>query len=94
MTANVIHPGDVKTDMWARIGDTANNLGPEADRYRQWARWVEETGGDDPEKASDLILALLGENAASINGCFIWIKDGLQSPVPSWGAFVPDEAWL
>ena len=94
VTANVIHPGDVKTDMWATVRDAANNLGPEADRYRQWARWVEETGGDDPEKTSDLILALLGEKASSINGRFLWIKDGLQPPIPSWGTFVPDEAWL
>jgi NAD(P)-dependent dehydrogenase (short-subunit alcohol dehydrogenase family) len=93
VTANVIHPGDVKTDMWATVRDAAKNLGAEADRYREWARWVAETGGDDPEKASDLILALLGEKAASINGRFLWIKDGLQPPIPSWGAFVPDEAW-
>lgn len=93
VTANVIHPGDVKTDMWADIRDSAENLGPEADRYREWARWVAETGGDDPEKASDLIVALLGEKAGSINGRFLWIKDGLQAPIPSWGEFAPDEVW-
>ncbi len=94
VTANVIHPGDVKTDMWATVRDAAKSLGPEADRYREWARWVEETGGDDPERTSDLIVALLSEKAASINGRFLWIKDGLQPPVPSWGAFLPNEAWL
>ncbi len=94
VTANVIHPGDVKTDMWATVRDAAKSLGPEADRYREWARWVEETGGDDPERTSDLIAALLGEKAASINGRFLWIKEGLQPPIPSWGAFVPNEAWL
>ncbi len=93
VTANVIHPGDVKTDMWASIRDSANDLGSEADRYREWVNWVAETGGDDPEKASDLIVALLGERASSINGRFLWIKDGLQSPIPSWGEFVPDEVW-
>ena len=93
VTANVIHPGDVKTDMWATIRDASESLGPEADRYREWARWVGETGGDDPEKASDLIVALLGEKSASINGRFLWIKDGMQPPIPSWGEFVPDEAW-
>lgn len=94
VTANVIHPGDVKTDMWATVRDAAKSLGPEADRYREWAHWVEETGGDDPERTSDLIAALLGEKAASINGRFLWIKEGLQPPIPSWGAFVPNEAWL
>lgn len=93
VTANLIHPGDVKTDMWATVRDAAKGLGAEADRYREWARWVAETGGDDPEKASDLIVALLGEKSASINGRFLWIKDGLQPPIPSWGEFVPDEAW-
>jgi len=93
VTANVIHPGDVKTEMWANVRDAAKGLGAGADRYREWARWVEETGGDDPEKASDLIVALLGEKAASINGRFLWIKDGLQPPIPSWGKFEPDEIW-
>ena len=93
VTANVIHPGDVKTDMWATIRDAAGRLGPEANRYREWASWVANTGGDDPEKASDLIVALLGEKSASINGRFLWIKDGLQSPIPSWGAFAPNEVW-
>ena len=93
VTANVIHPGDVKTDMWATVRDAAKSMGPEADRYREWARWVADTGGDDPEKASDLIVALLSEKSASINGRFLWIKDGLQPPIPSWGEFIPGEAW-
>ncbi len=93
VTANLIHPGDVKTEMWATVRDAAKGLGDEADRYRDWALWVAETGGDDPEKASDLVVALLSERAAAINGRFLWIKDGLQPPIPSWGKFVPDEAW-
>jgi hypothetical protein len=47
-------------------------------------RWVEQTGGDDPQKAADLILRLLSEEAASINGQFLWIDGGLQEPIPSW----------
>ena len=31
VTANVIHPGDVKTEMWADISDQAAELGPEAE---------------------------------------------------------------
>ena len=93
VTANVIHPGDVKTDMWADIRDGVEDLGPIAQRYRDWAAWVESTGGDDPQKASDLIEALMSERAKSINGRFLWIKDGLQSPIPSWGEFKPAEAW-
>ena len=48
VTANVIHPGDVKTDMWADIRNGVADLGPIAERYREWAAWVESTGGDDP----------------------------------------------
>ena len=93
VTANVIHPGDVKTDMWMNIRDGVEDLGPIAQRYRDWAAWIESNGGDDPEKASDLIEALMSERAAAINGRFLWIKDGLQPPIPSWGEFRPTEAW-
>jgi len=93
VTANVIHPGDVKTDMWADIRDQAADLGPEAEGYRQWVRWVEETGGDDPRKAAELVLRLCGEEAAGINGQFLWIEGGLQSPVPSWDAPADARPW-
>jgi len=93
VTANVIHPGDVKTEMWMNIRDGVEDLGPIAQRYRDWADWIESNGGDDPEKASDLIEALMSERAAAISGRFLWIKDGLQSPIPSWGEFRPTEAW-
>ena len=85
VTANVIHPGDVKTDMWADIKAASERLGSIADAYLQWANWVEETGGDDPEKAADLVAGLMRDEAADINGQFLWIKDGLQKPIPSWG---------
>lgn len=85
VTANVIHPGDVKTEMWAYIRDTAGQLGAEAVGYSSWARWVDETGGDDPEKAADLVVTLMSDSASTINGQFLWIRDGLQPPRPSWG---------
>jgi len=84
VTANVIHPGDVKTEMWAYIKDAAQRLGPLANAYAQWANWVEQTGGDDPEKAADLVADLMGDEAADVNGRFLWIKDGLQAPIASW----------
>jgi NAD(P)-dependent dehydrogenase (short-subunit alcohol dehydrogenase family) len=82
VTANVIHPGDVKTDMWADISAKAGRLGAEAAAYRTWARWVDETGGDDPEKAADLIAWIVGD--ARVNGQFLWIDKGLRTPLPSW----------
>jgi NAD(P)-dependent dehydrogenase (short-subunit alcohol dehydrogenase family) len=93
VTANVIHPGDVKTDMWADIRDAAEALGPVANAYRDWARWVEQTGGDDPEKAADLVLDLMGPDSASVNGQFLWIRDGLQAPIPSWGKPSETQPW-
>jgi NAD(P)-dependent dehydrogenase (short-subunit alcohol dehydrogenase family) len=93
VTANVIHPGDVKTDMWAQIKAGAERLGQVADAYTRWANWVEETGGDDPEKSADLVSALMNDDAAGISGRFLWIKDGLQSPIPSWGEPAEPQPW-
>jgi NAD(P)-dependent dehydrogenase (short-subunit alcohol dehydrogenase family) len=93
VTANVIHPGDVKTDMWAAIRAEAQRMGPEAEAYRDWVRWVEQTGGDDPQKAADLVLRLLGDEAAGTNGKFLWIEGGLQSPIPSWGEDAGTQPW-
>jgi NAD(P)-dependent dehydrogenase (short-subunit alcohol dehydrogenase family) len=84
VTANVIHPGDVKTEMWAYIRDAAHRLGSVGDAYTQWANWVEQTGGDDPEKAADLVADLMDDDAADVNGRFLWIEDGLQAPIASW----------
>ncbi len=83
VTANVIHPGDVKTEMWADIRDQAATL-PIAAGYREWVTWVEETGGDPAEKAADLVLRLCSDEAAAINGQFLWIEGGLQTPIASW----------
>jgi NAD(P)-dependent dehydrogenase (short-subunit alcohol dehydrogenase family) len=93
VTANVIHPGDVKTDMWAEIKKSSERLGSVADAYIQWANWVEETGGDDPEKAADLVSDLMSDEAAEVNGQFLWIKDGLQAPIPSWGQQSQQQPW-
>jgi NAD(P)-dependent dehydrogenase (short-subunit alcohol dehydrogenase family) len=93
VTANVLHPGDVKTEMWAAIRTDADKMGPEAEPYRKWVRWVEQTGGDDPQKAAEAVLGLLCDEAARINGQFLWIKDGLQAPIPSWGAVGTTQPW-
>jgi NAD(P)-dependent dehydrogenase (short-subunit alcohol dehydrogenase family) len=94
VTANVIHPGDVKTDMWADIRDKVERMGPEADAYKAWVRWVEETGGDPPHKAVDLIMDLTSDAGGSRNGEFCWVKDPLQAPIPSWGAATDERPWV
>ena len=93
VTANVIHPGDVKTDMWAEIKAASERLGSVADAFTQWANWVQETGGDDPGKAADLVVSLMSEDAADINGRFLWIKNGLHSPISSWGEHGEPQPW-
>jgi hypothetical protein len=49
--------------------------------------------GDDPEKAADLIINLMSNEAASVSGQFLWIKDGLQAPIPSWSVGSESLAW-
>lgn len=93
VTANVIHPGDVKTDMWRDIADRVATMGPEAEPYRQWAAWVEETGGDPPSKAVDLVLRLTSDEGADVSGRFCWVDDPLQAPIPSWGEPGETQPW-
>lgn len=82
VTANVIHPGDVKTAMWAEIRDEAKRLGEVATPLTHWAAWVDETGGDPPSKAVDLVLRII---EGDVNGQFLWIDEPLRAPIPSWG---------
>jgi NAD(P)-dependent dehydrogenase (short-subunit alcohol dehydrogenase family) len=84
VTANVLHPGEVKTEMWAVIkGDASRRTGAGRDMLG-WARMVEETGGDPPEKTAELILRLLTPAGDTINGQFLWITDGIKKPLVSW----------
>jgi NAD(P)-dependent dehydrogenase (short-subunit alcohol dehydrogenase family) len=93
VTANVIHPGDVRTDMWADIRDKVDAIGPIAAGYKSWVDWVNETGGDPPQKAVDLILRLTADAAADINGRFCWIDDPLQAPIASWDGPTDGRPW-
>jgi NAD(P)-dependent dehydrogenase (short-subunit alcohol dehydrogenase family) len=84
VTANVIHPGEVKTPMWSAILEQSQDAGPSASAFQDWAAEVERSGGDDPQKAVDLVLRLVDESSAWINGQFLWITGGIQKPLPSW----------
>jgi NAD(P)-dependent dehydrogenase (short-subunit alcohol dehydrogenase family) len=75
VTANVIHPGDVRSDMWADISAKADALGEAGAEYKSWVNWVEKTGGDDPKKAGQLILKLVSADSAAVNGRFCWIDN-------------------
>jgi NAD(P)-dependent dehydrogenase (short-subunit alcohol dehydrogenase family) len=94
VTANVIHPGDVKTAMWADIRERVAGMGAVGENYISWAEWVEETGGDPPRKAVDLVLRLTSDAGADTNGMFCWIDDPLQAPIPSWEPPSDERPWL
>jgi NAD(P)-dependent dehydrogenase (short-subunit alcohol dehydrogenase family) len=94
VTANVIHPGDVKTAMWADIRERVAGLGAVAENYVAWADWVAETGGDPPEKAVALVLHLTSDAGGAINGQFCWIDDPLQAAVPSWEPPADGRPWM
>ena len=79
--------------MWSYIKDASARLGPLAEPYMQWAEWVESTGGDDPEKAADLVANLMSDDAAGVNGRFLWIEGGLQNPIPSWDDAGGGQPW-
>jgi NAD(P)-dependent dehydrogenase (short-subunit alcohol dehydrogenase family) len=93
VTCNVMHPGDVKTDMWDDIRKKAESLGPIAAGYSKWVNWVNDTGGDDPTKAADLELKLCGPESGQINGEFLWIDNPLQAPIPSWAPPADERPW-
>ncbi len=80
ITANVMHPGEVKTEMFEAIRKSSAAGGDMAN----WINKVEQTGGDDPQKSLSLILDLIKPESDGINGRFLWIKDGLKQPMPSW----------
>ncbi len=81
VTANVIHPGEVKTAMWADIRDKMGDVEGKSG-YDNWVEWVERTGGDPPEKAAKLVIDII---KSDVNGRFLWIDNPLKTPVPSWG---------
>jgi len=81
VTANVIHPGEVKTEMWATIRDEAQASGPKGEAFRKWAAAVDRSGGDDPHKAVELVLRLVDD---ATTGKFVWIEGGVQTPIASW----------
>jgi NAD(P)-dependent dehydrogenase (short-subunit alcohol dehydrogenase family) len=94
VTANVIHPGDVRSEMWGDIRAKAASLGEDGADYTSWVEWVEKTGGDDPKKAANLIMRLVSDESANINGRFLWIDNPLQEPIESWDEPVESPPWL
>jgi NAD(P)-dependent dehydrogenase (short-subunit alcohol dehydrogenase family) len=84
VTANVLHPGEVKTEMFNAIKADASRRTGAGRNMLKWVEKVEISGGDPPEKTADLVLDLLRPENDGVNGQFLWIKDGLKPPMPSW----------
>ena len=91
VTANVFHPGDVKTEMWSEIAAQARSEG--ATEFEAWSKWVQETGGDPPQKAADLVLQQVQSNSG-VSGEFLWITDPLQAPIAAWDPPTDEQPWL
>ena len=68
--------------MWADIRDKMGAVEDDENGHHGWVEWVEETGGDPPEKAAKLVLEII---EGEVSGRFLWIDDPLQAPIPSWG---------
>jgi NAD(P)-dependent dehydrogenase (short-subunit alcohol dehydrogenase family) len=84
VTANALHPGEVRTEMFAAIKADASSRAGEGRNMLKWVEKVETTGGDPPQKTADLVLEMLRPENDAVTGRFLWIKDGLKAPLPSW----------
>jgi NAD(P)-dependent dehydrogenase (short-subunit alcohol dehydrogenase family) len=69
VTANSIHPGEVKTAMWSDIGDRARRAGEIGDSLRRWAKMVDRTGGDPETLAAEMVTWLVEH--PELNGTFL-----------------------
>jgi NAD(P)-dependent dehydrogenase (short-subunit alcohol dehydrogenase family) len=84
VTANVLHPGEVKTEMFSAIKADASSRSGAGRNMLKWVEKVELSGGDPPEKTADLVLEMLRPENDGVNGQFLWIKNGLKPPMASW----------
>jgi NAD(P)-dependent dehydrogenase (short-subunit alcohol dehydrogenase family) len=84
VTANVMHPGSLKTEMWADMKSRILDAGDGAQGLREWIDMVEETGGDSTDHAVELVLALVSEDGAETSGRFCWPTGIAEAPLPSW----------
>jgi NAD(P)-dependent dehydrogenase (short-subunit alcohol dehydrogenase family) len=84
VTANVMHPGSLKTKMWADIESQILDAGDGVEPLREWVEMVEATGGDSTNHAIELVLALVSEEGAETNGRFCWPSGIAEAQLPSW----------
>ena len=77
--------------MWQDIAEQTASDDQRSGGMRRWVEWVAETGGDPPAKAAGVVRWLCSDEASAINGRFVWIPGGLQTPLPvDWGVVAPE----
>lgn len=86
VTANVMHPGSLMTEMWADIKSqlAAAGDGDGVEPLREWVDMVEATGGDSTTHAIELVLALVSDEGGETNGRFCWPSGIAETQLPSW----------
>lgn len=83
VTANVIHPGSLKTAMWDDIRRKVLTV-PEATTLKAWVELVDQTGGDSIEEAVKLVVSLIDPDS-TISGTFCWPNNmRISDPLPTW----------
>jgi NAD(P)-dependent dehydrogenase (short-subunit alcohol dehydrogenase family) len=83
VTANAIHPGSLKTEMWRDIRDSALGT-PRAEKISEWADMIERTGGDAMHVPITVLERILDDRDGAINGAFLWPENSIEPPVPTW----------
>jgi NAD(P)-dependent dehydrogenase (short-subunit alcohol dehydrogenase family) len=83
VTANAIHPGSLKTAMWLDIRTKAQGV-PNADRLTDWTDRVDDNGGDPMEAGVQVVMRLIDDDDASINGQFCWPENTMEEPAATW----------
>jgi NAD(P)-dependent dehydrogenase (short-subunit alcohol dehydrogenase family) len=69
VTANSIHPGDVKTEMWAEIRERSARAGPAGAGLAEWAATVDRDGGDAVTLGAEMVMWLVDH--PEVNGQFL-----------------------
>ncbi|HEY5058923.1 MAG TPA: SDR family oxidoreductase [Gaiellaceae bacterium] len=82
VTANAMHPGVFKSEMWRDIRDKARAI-PGEKRLNAWANGVEESGGEPFEKGVTVVNRLI-HDVPPPNGRFFWPDDSYDPPLPTW----------
>jgi NAD(P)-dependent dehydrogenase (short-subunit alcohol dehydrogenase family) len=80
VTAALIHPGEVRTAMWAEIRAASRAAG--ARDLVAWAEAVARTGGDPPERAAELVLRIVHDADGVLNGAFLGLPEVLDRAGP------------